>query len=676
MSEILYKTKQKIEKQIQNLRAELETHRLAYHVHDAPTVSDSIYDSMMQELSNLETQYPEYDDPLSPTKRVGGEVMDNFQKVKHSIAQWSYDNVFTLEELEVWQKRNLNYLTKETDFVDTNNNGDIFKYFCELKIDGLKIILEYRGGELYRAATRGDGDVGEDVTANIKTIKTIPFKINSKENIFVTGEVWIGQKDFDEINKKREKENLEIYKNPRNLAAGTLRQLDSSIVAERNLQYYAYHTDGIDLEAQSGLNQKLKDLGFLVNGESKLCINLAEVQKYYDKWNGDKRYSKDYGIDGVVIKVDDLNIMQQLGYTAKSPRGGVAYKFNAEEAVATVLSITYQVGRTGVVTPVAELTPVQLAGTTVRRATLHNFDEIERLDVRVGDSVAVRKAGDIIPQIFDVFINLRTGNEKKIKQLEKCPECSSVLVREDVKLACKNNNCKAKVIGKIIYYVSRKCMNIDGLGESTIETLYSEGLIKSISDLYKLENKKEEILKLEGFKEKSVNNLIEAIEKSKNVKLEIFIASLGIDSLGLESSLDMSKTFLTFENFWSAAAQDYIKIYGIGDKVAESIMEYKSDVQNEKEVREILKFVKVQDYVNESVGGKLENMRFVITGTFEIPRSEIEVMIKKGGGKVQSDVTKSTSYLMVGEDGGSKIAKAEKLGVKSLNLNEFKKLIK
>jgi DNA ligase (NAD+) len=667
--------KENIKNKIDKLRAALEMHRLAYHVHDAPTISDSIYDVTMQELSNLEKEYPEYYDALSPTKRVGGEVLDNFQKVKHSIAQWSYDNVFSLEELEAWQKRNLNYLIKETDFINTGSDSDIFKYFCELKIDGLKIILEYRAGQLIRAATRGDGDVGEDVTANIKTIKTIPFKIDSKENIFITGEVWIGERDFNEINKLRIKEGEEMYKNPRNLAAGTLRQLDSSIVASRNLQYFAYHIDGLDLLTQSGINQKLKDLGFLVNSESKLCKSLEEVQKYYDKWNGDKRYSKDYGIDGVVIKINDLNILQKLGYTAKSPRGGVAYKFNAEEAIATVLSITYQVGRTGVVTPVAELTPVQLAGTTVKRATLHNFDEIQRLDVRVGDSVAVRKAGDIIPQIFDVFVNLRTGNEKKIKQLKSCPECGSSLVREDVKLACKNNNCKAKVIGKIIYYASRKCMNIDGLGESTIETLYGEGLVKNISDLYKLENKKEEILVLEGFKEKSVNNLIQAIEKSKSVKLEIFIASLGIDSLGQESALDMAKTFLAFKNFWNATAEDYIKIYGIGDKVAESIMEYKSDMQNEEEVREILKFVNVQDYVSDEVGGKLENMRFVITGTFEISRNEIEAMIKKEGGKVQSDVTKATSYLIVGEDGGSKISKAEKLGVKAVDIEEFRKMI-
>jgi DNA ligase (NAD+) len=659
--------------EIESLRKELEKHRIAYHVHDKPTISDEVYDSMMARLADLEDKYPEYDDPMSPTRRVGGEVLDAFQKVKHEIPQWSYDNVFDFEELQAWEKRNKNYLKKEKG-IDVE-----FEYFTELKIDGLKIILKYVDGKLVQAATRGDGVEGEDVTENIKTIRTIPLSILTKQKVlFITGEVWIANKDFKKINEERTKVGEEEYRNPRNLAAGTLRQLDPKVVAKRKLQFFAYHIDvvsGEGFEFQEEINSTLKDFGFLVNPHSKLYKNIEGVQKFYDTWNGEKRYNQEYGIDGIVIKINDLEIASELGFTAKAPRSGIAYKLSTEEAATQLLDVTFQVGRTGTITPVAELSPVRLAGTIVSRATLHNFDEIERLSVKVGDMVMVRKAGDIIPQVFGVLENLRKGEEKKISKPKKCPICKGDLQQEDVKVFCANKHCPAKVVERITYFASRKCMDIEGLGESTVETFFEKGILNSISDIYKLKNKRQEILSLEGFKEKSTDNLLDAIENRRSVPLSTFVTSLGIQNIGEETAIDLAKHFKSFEDFWQANFEDYLKIYGIGEKLARSIEDFKGSESEVREVEELQKYINVQSYVATS-SQALDNKRVVITGSFDgYTREDLEKMVRDNGGKASSDVSKSTSFLLLGEDPGSKLAKAEKLGVKIVSLEEFLKLL-
>lgn len=655
--------------EIESLRKELEQHRIAYHVHDKPTISDEVYDSMMVRLAHLEDKYPEYNDPMSPTGRVGGEVLDAFQKVQHEIPQWSYDNVFDFEELQAWEKRNKNYLKKE------KNIDSEFEYFTELKIDGLKIILKYVDGKLVQAATRGDGVEGEDVTENIKTIRTIPLSIKTTyKELFVTGEVWIASTDFEKINEDRVKNGEEEYRNPRNLAAGTLRQLDSKIVAKRRLQFFAYHIDlfgSENFKTQEEINSTLKDFRFLVNPQSKLYKDLEGVQKFYDIWNGEKRYKQEYGIDGVVIKVNDLAVAKDLGFTAKAPRSGIAYKLSAEEAATQLLDVTFQVGRTGTITPVAELAPVRLAGTVVSRATLHNFDEVERLGIKIGDMVMVRKAGDIIPQVFGVLENLRKGEEKKISKPKKCPICKSDLQQEDVKIFCPNKHCPAKVVERITYFASRKCMDIEGLGESTVETFFEKGILNSISDIYKLKNKRQDILDLEGFKEKSTDNLLEAIENRRSVPLSTFITSLGIQNIGEETAIDLAKHFKNFKDFWQADFEDYLKIYGIGEKVARSIEDFKGNESEVREVQELQKYIDIQDYTVSDTQ-VLEGKRIVITGSFEnYSREDLEKLVRDLGGKVSSDVSRSTSFLLLGEDPGSKLAKAEKLGVKIISLQDF-----
>jgi DNA ligase (NAD+) len=520
-----------IKTKIEKLRLEIDKHRIAYHVHDKPTISDEVYDSLMKELIELEGKYPQFNDEFSPSKRVGGEVLREFQKVKHTVPQWSFDNVFGLAELLKWEERNINYLRKDKGIEAK------LEYFCELKIDGVKVVLYYKDGKLDKALTRGDGEVGEDITANIKTLKTIPFSLGANIDLAVIGELWIGKKEFKKINLERVRNGLEEYKNPRNLSAGTVRQLDTKLVAQRKLNYFAYDSefinDGIgnpkwvldSVKSQKSEIEMLKKLGFMVNTESRFCENIDEIQKMHTFWNTERKDKQDYGIDGIVIKVDNKKLYDELGFTAKSPRGGVAYKFTAQEAVSKLLAVTYQVGRTGVVTPVAELNPIELSGSTVKRATLHNYEEIERLGVKIGDSVMVRKAGDIIPQVFGVLTELRTGSEKKIPSIKNCPVCKETLSKDTensgIKIYCPNEYCEAKAINKVIYFAGRKCANIEGLGESTVNSLYEAGFVKRVSDLYKLSL--EQILTLEGFKDKSAVNLLGAIEKARTLKLETFI---------------------------------------------------------------------------------------------------------------------------------------------------------
>lgn len=668
--------KAEISKRVQELRSLLEKHRVLYHVHDKPTISDEAYDSLMSELVQLEKTYPELKSATSPTVRIGGEPLSHFEKVKHEIKQWSFDNVFSFEELKEWEERNLTILKK------SNYGNKKISYIAELKIDGLKVVLTYKDGVLIRAATRGDGEIGEDITENIKTVKVIPLTISEKTPITVIGEAWMEKKELDIINKKRGKEGLPLYANTRNLSAGTLRQLDPKIVAKRNIQIFAYDietaTDTPLYTSQIEELRALEHFGFLVNKDRKLCATLEEVQAFYNEWIT-KRKHEDYGIDGLVVKVNERDIWDVLGYTAKSPRGGVAYKFPAEEATTILKSITLQVGRTGAVTPVAELVPVLVSGSTVSRASLHNSDEIERLDVRVGDTVQIRKAGDVIPEIFGVFKELRPKGAKIWQMPTKCPECGSTLVREkigkDISAAwyCKNDACDAKHLENLTYFVSKKGMNIDGLGEKIIETFHDIGLITDTASIYML--KKEDISQLEGFGEKSAENIIASINSSKNVPLHKFIYALGIRHVGEQTAKDIAKHFKTFSSFRKATYDELSHVEGIGEKVADSIVQYFSKEKHNTLIEKLLKHIHIQKIENVS-HGKLLGKTFVITGTLPtLSRDEAKKIIEEHGGKTSSSVSSKTSYVLAGENSGSKYTDAQKLKIKIISEEEFLKML-
>lgn len=658
-------------KRIEELRATLEKHRVLYHVHDAPEISDEVYDSLMRELEGLEREFPEFDSPLSPTHRVGGEPLAKFVKVHHSIKQWSFDNVFTFDELASWEARNVMLLRK-------SGIDEMPTYVAELKIDGLKVIMTYKDGKLVRAATRGNGEVGEDITENIKTVRSIPLVLPENVSITVIGEAWMKKKDLERINKEREKEELPLYANTRNLAAGTLRQLDPRVVAARNIQIYAYDIEGKDYVSQKEELDVLSRYGFLVNKDHKVCTSIKDVQPFYDEWS-EKRNKQDYGIDGLVIKINERKLWDALGYTAKSPRGGVAYKFPAEEVATKLLSITCQVGRTGAITPVAELEPVLLAGSVVKRATLHNEEEIARLDARVGDTVSLRKAGDVIPEIFDVHKELRPKNAKKFIMPTLCPECGSVLARETVGKEtsaawyCKNGACPAKHLEGLIHFVSKRGMNIEGLGDRIIEEFRELGLINDKASIFRL--KKEDIVGLEGFGEKSADNIIASINAARNVPLGRFLYSLGIRHVGETTAKDLAKHFGSFDAILNASYEELLDVEGIGEKVAQSMIDYFGDAAHQKQLDALLKEVVIGEEKKKE-GGKLVGLTFVITGTLpSLSRDGAKELIEEQGGKVASSVSRNTDYLLAGEGGGSKRQDAEKYGVKIIDEVHLTKLL-
>ncbi len=660
-----------VKTRIEELRVLLEKHRVLYHVYDSPTISDEVYDSLMNELAKLEKEHPEYDDERSPTKRVGGEVLDHFEKVKHEIRQWSFDNVFSYEELLAWEERNLTLLRK-SDITETPT------YVAEMKIDGLKVVLTYEEGVLVRAATRGDGEVGEDITENIKTVKVIPLTLTEKKSFTVIGEAWMKKKDLEMINKGREKSGLSLYANTRNLAAGTLRQLDPKIVAKRNIQIFAYDIEGGSYASQKDELEALEHFGFLVNKTRLFASSLKEVEGFYKVWSS-KRNGEDYGVDGLVIKVNERNLWDELGYTAKSPRGGIAYKFPAEEVATKLLSITLQVGRTGAVTPVAELTPVLVAGSVVSRATLHNANEIARLDVRVGDTVALRKAGDVIPEIFDVFKELRKQDTVPFIMPSECPECGSVLVKElvgkDVSAAlyCKNKSCPAKHLEGLVHFVSKKGMNIEELGERSVEFFHDIGLITDFASIFAI--KKEDIEGLDGFGTKSAENIVASIEKSRTVPLHRFLFALGIRHLGEQTAKDIAKHFKNFTSIAAASYDDFIAVEGVGEKVAQSLVTYFEDDHTRGLLEKLLTKVILLDDKGKDEG-VLSGKVFVITGTLPtLSRDEAKEIIEKHGGKVSSSVSSKTSYLLAGESAGSKLVEAHKLNVHIIDEKAFKLLL-
>lgn len=672
-------SKLEAKKRIEELRTLLEKHRVLYHVHDAPEISDEVYDSLMRELGTLEKLHPDLDTPYSPTHRIGGDPIATFQKVTHTVKQWSFDNVFTYDELLAWEARNTTLLEKAGITMRPS-------YVAEMKIDGLKVVLNYEHGVLVRAATRGNGEVGEDITENIKTVRSIPLVLPEQVSITVIGEAWMKKKDLERINKERAIQGDPLYANTRNLAAGTLRQLDPKIVATRNIQIYAYDVEQTtdsrqqtveSLETQQDELEMLSRFGFLVNTDYKVCHELSEVQSFYDEWK-EKRTEQDYGIDGLVIKINERKIWDELGYTAKSPRGGIAYKFPAEEVATRLLSITCQVGRTGAVTPVAELEPVLLAGSTVKRATLHNEDEITRLDVRIGDTVSLRKAGDVIPEIFDVHVDLRPKTAKKFSMPTTCPECGSVLVKEivgkDISAAwyCKNQACPAKHLEGLIHFVSKKGMNIEGLGEKIVEEFRELGLITDQASVFKLT--KQDIEGLEGFGEKSAENIIASINASRTVPLHRFIYSLGIRHVGETTAKDLARHFGTFSSMCTATDEALLNVSGVGEKVAQSVIEYFKEKSTHDLLEKLLKEVSIEEETRTE-GGVFQGLSFVITGTLPtLSRDEAQALIESHGGKVTASVSKSTNYLLAGVGGGSKRDDAAKFGTNIIDEEELKSL--
>jgi DNA ligase (NAD+) len=684
------------EERIEKLRQELEEHRIAYHVQDSPKISDEVYDSLMSELIKLEKENPVYKSETSPSVRIGGNVLEKFVKVKHDFRQWSFDNVFNFNELREWEDRNKKIILK-LEKVEAQEYKP--SYICEMKIDGLKVILNYENGILVKAATRGDGEVGEDVTENIKTIKTIPLVLKEKLNITVVGEAWIKKSDLEKINKIQRENNLQGYANTRNLAAGTLRQLDSSIVAKRKLQFFAYDID-FDLEGEKNnfeskkilekLNTQEKELkflesnGFLVNQNRKLRSDLNQVQDFYDE-NIKSKNSHEYGIDGMVIKINERSIWNALGYTAKSPRAGIAYKFPAEQVTTIVERVTFQVGRTGTITPVANLRPVLVAGSLVSRSTLHNADEIDRLGVMIGDTVVLRKAGDVIPEITEVLISLRDKHAEEIKYPKLCPSCKSSLIKrkvgkeESVGLFCDNTECDAKHIENLIHFVSKKAMNMDGMGERIIEEFVGLGIVSNFASIYNL--KISDIENLFGYGKKSAENIIGSIEKSKLVNLNNFIYALGILGVGEVGAKDIAKNFKDLKSVMSAVELDFLNIKNIGDVMAKNIYEYFRNEKNRKNLQELLKYVIIKnnlyiekndaESIRELESKKFFGKTFVITGSFSKSRDFYKNIIEELGGVVSSAVSSKTSYLLCGDDAGSKLQNAEKLNVKIMDESEF-----
>ena len=668
---------------IDKLRKVVDKHRYLYHVLDKPEITDEVYDSLMEELRILEEKYPQFRSPTSPTQRVGGEPLDHFEKVRHETRQWSFDDVFSFEELKKWDEKVKRLIEKHPDI-----SNEKLEYCCEIKIDGLKIILTYKDGVLVRGATRGDGVIGEDVTQNLKTIGSIPLALNKSLDIIAVGEAWLSEKELERLNKEREKSGELPFANTRNAAAGSIRQLDPKVAASRRLDCFIYDIDklnGADFpDTQIEELELLEKLGFKVNQNFKLCKSIDEIEKFYNSWVN-KRTKQEYDVDGVVIKVNSRKIQEALGYTGKSPRWGVAYKFPAEQVTTVVEDIKVQVGRTGVITPVAHLKPVRVAGSTVSRATLHNEDEIKRLDIRIGDTVVIQKAGDVIPEVVEVVIGLRTGKEKKFKMPDRCPICGHVVEKKIIgegktKSAahyCSNKKCYAQEKERIIHFVSRKGLNIDGLGEKIVEQLIDEGLISDFSDIFELT--KGDLKPLERFEEKSADNLIKAIEKSKNVTLPKFLFALGMLHVGEETANLLAEKFGSIKKIQEASKEELEKIDGIGEVVAKSIAGWFSDKHNKDLLQRLLQFVKIENSKKTISNEKLflKDKTFVLTGSLDaFSRDEAKEYIRKFGGKILSSVSSNTDFVVAGKDPGSKYEKAKELGVKILDEKAFLKMIK
>lgn len=657
-----------LEKRVEELNNLLHQYGHAYYSLDKPLTSDAIYDQYMQELLSIEAENPDLIYPDSPSQRVGGEILKGFGKVVHEFPMLSLSNAFNEEDLREFDRR-----------VKAAAGHDV-SYICELKIDGLAISLRYVDGKFVQGSTRGDGTVGEDITASLKTIRTIPLRLKESVAIEVRGEAYMPKQSFVKLNAMRDEAGDEPFANPRNAAAGSLRQLDPKIAASRNLAIFVYGIGGdgslFGQDSHSDSLDYLAALGFETNKERKRCATIEEVIDYVGEW-GESRSALDYEIDGIVVKVDNFEDQEQLGFTAKSPKWATAYKFPAEEVVTTLLDIELSVGRTGVVTPTAILQPVLVAGSTVGRASLHNEDLIKEKDVRIGDTVIIRKAGDIIPEVVAAIVEKRTGDEVPFEMPTNCPVCDSALVRieEEIAIRCVNPQCPAQMKEAIIHFVSRNAMNIEGIGERVVDLLYKADLVHDVSDLYTLT--REQLIELERMGEKSVSNLLTAIEASKENSLEKMLFGLGIRHVGEKAAAILAEEFGTLADLMVADAERLVTIHEIGDKVADSITTYFS---NEK-VLEVLR--KLEAYgLNTAYKGRrrqdvptdglFSGKTVVLTGKLSIlTRGEAKEKIEAFGGKVSGSVSKKTDLVIAGEDAGSKLAKAEELEITVWNEAEL-----
>lgn len=637
-----------------------------YYTLDNPTVTDREYDNWMSELLDIEERHPEIKRKDSPSEKIGGEVISEFKKVEHKIGMFSISDVFNESEIVAFDER----IRKE--FPNPS-------YVCELKIDGLAVSLQYEKGILKRAATRGNGLVGEDITHNVKTIGTIPLRLNKPVDIEVRGEIYMPLKAFNELNEKRLKNGEPTFQNPRNAAAGSIRQLDSSVAKSRKLDAFLYHVPETDKKTHYEALMELKELGFIVNPNIRLVKNIDEILDYINEWTA-RRGELPYDIDGIVIKVNDIHMQRELGFTAKYPRWVIAYKFPAEDVKTRLTDIVCTVGRTGQITPNAVFDPVKVMGSTIRRATLHNGDYINSKNLKIGDNIFVHKAGDVIPEVVGPCLEDRTGNEREFVMPDKCPICGAglVLTESGIDLKCPNDLCPARNIESLIHFCDRKAMNIEGLGERIIEDFYNMKFITSIIDIYNIKDRKEELIELEGFGDKSVNKLLDNIEKSKQNSLEKLLFAIGISGIGEKNAKILAKKFMNIDNLMNASLEDLTSISDVGPILANSIYNFFRNEDNIKLINDLKNIGMNMNYLGAQIkeNEELLNKRIVVTGTLKkYTRDEIQNLIELNGGLWSTSVTKKTYAVIVGENPGSKYDKAKELNIPIWTEEDFDKVI-
>ena len=664
-----------IKERIESIVIELNEHNYRYYVLAQPTLSDFEYDKKLEELARLEKEYPEYLDPESPTIKVGGYITKEFETVKHKWPMLSLGNTYNEQDLKDFDERVRKVI------------GDDFEYVCELKFDGLSISLSYENGKLIRAITRGDGTQGDDVTHNVKTIRSIPKTIKAlghPESFDIRGEIFMHRAAFEKLNNERIENNENAFANPRNFASGTLKMQDSTVVAKRPLDCFLYflYTEKYSYKTHWESLEAVKNWGFHVCEHTKLCQNIDHVLEFIHYWE-EHRFGLSYDIDGIVIKVNNLNQQQELGFTAKSPRWAISYKYKAQEVETILEKVTYQVGRTGAVTPVANLRPVLLAGTTVKRATLHNSNEIKRLDLHLGDTVLVEKGGEIIPKIIAVNTSKRDHSALRVIYPEVCPECKTPLIRKEGEAVhyCPNDeDCPPQIIGKIQHFIGRKAMNIDGLGDETIESFYKKGFIVHISDLYTLYEKEDLLKQIDRFGEKSISNMLEGIEKSKQMPFEKVLFGLGIRYVGETVAKKLAAYFKNIDSLMNANFEELVAVEEIGERIAESLIEYIKDPRHKEQIEQLrshgLQFESVLKMV-ELESSKLEGKSFIISGVFEnYSRDELKDIIEANSGNIVSSISTKLNYLVAGDNmGPAKLEKATKLQIPIISDDDLIKML-
>ncbi|CAM3062590.1 NAD-dependent DNA ligase LigA [Streptobacillus felis] len=656
-------------KEYEKLRQDIEKYNHYYYNLDESLITDQEYDMLLKKLEQMEKDFPDFKLDNSPTEILGGKSSEKFKKVKHKNPMLSLSNTYSMNDLRAFDLR----IKKDT--------GENVEYILELKLDGLSISLIYEKGKLVKAVTRGDGSIGEDVTENVSQIFSIPKVLKKEIDLEVRGEIVLPLKEFERINLEREENGETVFANPRNAAAGTIRQLDNTIVKDRNLDCYLYylvnpekygvstHLESIDF---------IEKLGFKTTKVFTKCNFIDDLEKEIEFWDKNRK-NLEYETDGLVIKVNEYKWYNILGFTSKSPKWAIAYKFKAEQKETKVLDVSFQVGRTGVITPVAELEPVNISGSVVKRASLHNMDEIERLGLKIGDTVLIEKAAEIIPQVVKTIFEKRDGSEKNIEYIKKCPSCNSDVIKEEgqVAIKCKNLNCQEKLKRKIEYFVSRDALNIQGLGNKIVEKFVDLKLIKSVTDIFSLKDYREELMSLDKMGQKSVDNLLNNIENSKNISFEKFFYSLGIEFVGKTTSKLVVKHFKTIDKIIDSSHEELMSIEGVGEKVASSIYNYFKDTENILLINEFKNIGINLEYISDEIVNNdfITNKKFLATGKFtNLKREEVKELIEKNGGIYLSSVSKNLDYLIVGEKAGSKLEKANKLGVKILTEEEFLKL--